>query len=160
MFPFVDLTRRDISVSRFFELLDAIDSLDRDALIGQTALALGIRVGDINNEEAKQNARYQKFKKACARMRLMDNIILRGVVLDILSIHQKWSDSSTIDEAIKTLHGFIEFSKARGATDEELEKWRIMAEQKKVQKQSDLQVSRRRYDLFCNEVVKPLIQPK
>lgn len=157
MFPFADLMRPEITLSRFFELFDTIDAVDRDALLGLTAYALGVDVKDIGDEEAEQQARYQQFKKACGEIHAMDHVILRGIVQEILNMHQRWSDSSHTDEAIKTLTGFVEFSKARGATDEELEKWRIKAEQKQVQRKSDLEVSRRRYNLFCENVVRPLI---
>ena len=117
-------------------------------------------MSDIDDEEAEQEARYQQVKKACDQIPAMDNVILRGVVQEILNIHQRWSDSSSTDEAVKSLKGFVEFSKARGATEAELQKWRIMAEQKQVQKRSDLQVARRRYDSFCETVVGPLLHAK
>ncbi len=149
----------EISLSRFFELLDTLDPVDRDALIGHTSHALGVSVSDVNDEEAEQEARYRKFKNACDTTAAMDHFVLRGVVLDMLNIHQQWSDSSSADSAIKSLIGFVKFRLARGATEEEVQKWRILAEQKQVQKQSDLQVARRRYDTLCEQVVKPLIHP-
>ena len=157
VFPFADLTRPNITVTRFLELFDTVDPIDRDALIGLTAFALGVRAEDVDDEELQQNVRYSGFKKACDKLVAMDHVVLRGVVQEIMNIHHRWSDPTSTDEAVKSLHGFVEFSRSRGATEEELEKWRIMAEEKQVTKKSDLQVARRRYDLFCDTVVRPLL---
>lgn len=157
VFPFADLARPGVSLTRFFELLDAIDPIDRDALLGLTAFALGVKVENIDDEEIVQANRYRKFKTACKNIAAMDHVILRGVVQEIMNIHHRWADSTSNDSSIDLLNGFAEFSKSRGATDQELEKWRILSEEKQVGKKSDLQVARRRYDLFCDSVVRPLI---
>ena len=51
VFPFADLTRPNITVTRFLELFDTVDPIDRDALIGLTAFALGVRAEDVDDEE-------------------------------------------------------------------------------------------------------------
>lgn len=157
LFPFADLTRPNITVARFFELFDAVDPIDRDALIGLTAFALGVQADDVDDEEQQQYQRYSRFKKACDKLVAMDHVVLLGVVQEIMNIHHRWSDPASTDATIRSLHGFVEFSRSRGATEEDLEKWQMMAEEKQVTKRSDLQVARRRYDLFCDTVVKPLL---
>jgi hypothetical protein len=87
----------------------------------------------------------------------MDHVILRGVVQEIMNVHQRWADAAAHDRSVSLLKGFVDFSLTRGATPEEVRQWEIMAESKEVGRRSDLQVARRRYDLFCNSVVGPLI---
>lgn len=157
IFPFIDLNRPETTLARFFELCDALDPIDRDALIGLTAFALGVQSQDIDDEDAEQEIRYEKFKKACHNIPAMDHVILRGVVQEIMNIHHRWSDATIIDQRIESIKGFIEFAKSRGTSGEDLEKYRLIAEEKQVGKTSDLQVARRRYELFCNSVVRPLI---
>lgn len=157
VFPFASLSSPGITLARFFELFESIDPIDRDALIGLPAFALGVHTDDLDDDELQQEQRYSRFRDACLRLVAMDHIILRGVVLEILNTHHRWADPTSIDEAVKSLNGFVEFSRSRGATEEELERWRIMAEEKQVTKRSDLQVARQRYDLFCDSVVRPLL---
>lgn len=157
IFPFVNLIHPHITLARFFELCDALDPIDRDELIGLAAFELGVEVPDFDDEDARRGMRYQRFKAACYGIGAMDHLILRGVVQEILFIHHYWSDPESADFAISILKTYIEYSKACGETEEELTRWRIMAEEKEVGKKSELQMARRRYELFCNNVVRPLL---
>lgn len=157
IFPFVNLLRPHVTLSRFFELCDALDPIDRDALIGLTAFELGVEVPDLDDEDAEREMRYQRFKTACDRIGALDHLVLRGVVQEIMNIQHRWSDPESTDVTIRSIKRFIEFSSASGATEEELARWRIMAEEMQVGKKSDLQVARRRYELFCDCVVRPLL---
>ena len=72
----------------------------------------------------------------------MDHLVVQTVVLQILNQFRGFSDASHADRAIKMLEGFVDFSRSQGSGEEDLEKWKIMAEAKAVQKKSDLQMMR------------------
>lgn len=158
VFPFADLTSEEITVERFLELLEGIELTDRVSLIGLTAYALGVESGPTDDEESRNSTLYEGFKRACLALPAMNHLTLRGVVLEILNIHRRWADPGTGENAARIISEFVEFAKPRGnLTDAELTQWEVEAESLKVTKGFNAMIARRRYDLFCESVVRPLI---
>lgn len=147
-----------VKVETLLELLDTLDPFDRDRLIGLVAFAIGVDGHEMPTEEETAAARYSDFKVKCDKLLVMDHLIVHGLVLQILNQYREWSDAAHTDQAVKSIQGYIEFSRSRGTPEEELEKWKIMAESKAVQKTSDLQVTRSLYNMFCDRVAKPLLE--
>ncbi len=85
--------------------------------------------------------------------------MVRMVALEIMNTLRHFSAATTTDHAVDTIRKFVHFCRARGnLTDQEITEWEIRAESMAVTKRSDLQVAKRRYENFCESVVKRFLE--
>lgn len=119
-------------------LLDELDPFERDKLLDFVYFTFGVEMFDFPTEDEIIASRYNQFKKNCDQLPLMEHFIVHGIVLEVLNIYSYWSDETHPGQAIEKIKGFIDFRRASGATEEELEKWKIDIEARTVQKKSGL----------------------
>lgn len=150
------------TVVRLLELLDGLDESDRDKLLGLPAFALNAKPGaGVDNEDEAIRARYEHFKRACTQLPVLDCFTVYGVVMQVLNIHRDWSDYQYVNRSIEWQAGFAEFAERRGnLSPEEIEHVRRQVEERAVNARGDVKLARGRYNLFCERVVRPLLEMK
>ncbi len=150
--------KRTVTLKTLFKLLDELDPFERDRLLDLVYYTLGADIRNFPTEEERVVSHYNQFKENCDRLLAMDHFIVHGIVLEVLNIYSNWSDDIHPDQAIEKIQKFINFRRSRGATEDELEKWKIDVEARTVQKKSDLINARSLYNSFCEKVAKPLLE--
>ena len=150
--------KKTVTLQSLMNLLDELDPFERDKLLDLVYFTFGVEIFDFPTEDEIVESRYNQFKKNCDQLPLMEHFIVHGIVLEVLNIYRSWSDETHPGQAIEKIKGFIDFRRARGATEEELEKWKIDIEARTVQKKSDLMNARSLYNTFCEKVAKPLLE--
>ncbi len=69
VFPFIHLSAIDSTIEDFFALLDEVEAIDRDGMIGLTSFALMVEVPQVDDEELMRSRRYEAFKEPAAESR-------------------------------------------------------------------------------------------
>jgi hypothetical protein len=150
--------KESVSLQTLFMLLDKLDSFERDRLLGLVSYAIGVETRNFQTEEECVDDRYRQFKQKCDALGAMDHFIVHGVVLQVLNQFRYWADEAHSVQATGWIQGFIEFSRARGATEQELDNLKIFVESRTVTKKSDAMNARLLYDSFCEKVARPLLE--
>jgi len=150
------------TVEAFLTLLDDLDELDRDRLLGLPAFAMGVRnPKKARTEDEKVRARYDNFKGACRKFPSLDQFTIYAVVMHVLNVHRNWSDYHERQRSIEWQKSFIPFAKDRGnLSTEEIEDIQRRIEEQAVNQKGDVELARQRYNLFCEKVVRPLLEMK
>lgn len=140
-----------------FALCDKLDEYDRNQLFGLVYPIYYVDAKEFDLDEAVMKDQYDRFKKTCSKLPIMEHFLVWNIVMQVLNVHRDWADEANVEENIKSIRGFAKFTKERGNPSE---KWEMMADERENNLKGELALSRNRYDTFCANVVKPLMEMK
>ncbi len=76
---FGEFNHNRVTLSRFFELLDTLDAIDRNALISLVAFGIGVQTNLGDTEDARREHRYRSFRQICSEFNAIEQYTLRMV---------------------------------------------------------------------------------
>jgi|GEM_PF-5368597 len=146
-----------VTLEEFFERTDALDPIERHALFEDVMKSARLRIDEDIEQDEEQSRVFGLFKHWCTIQMPLREVVLTGIVVAIMTRAHRLSEPSYRLAGIEFIECEIEHFEEVGGDGGYVENLRMLAEEGRVGLASDVQVWRRRYDLFCESVVEPLL---